>query len=114
MRITEIYQTTEYLKATDLQKPAKVTISDATLKTFRDQKTGESVRKIVLRFERARKVFVLNLTQARAVAFALGTDETDQWIGKDIVLSAGVAHNGQPTIQVSAAVEAASGDNPFT
>ena len=113
MNVNDIYPQTEYLKATDLLKPVRVKIADATVKTFTDQKTQEAQRKIVLTFERAKKVFALNKTQARGVAAALGSEDIADWPGREVVLSAGTAHTGQATINVSPVVTATEGDNPF-
>lgn len=114
MRVGDIYPTTEYLKAADLTSAKRVRIAEATVKTFTDQKTQETQRKIVLRFERATKVFALNKTQAKSVALAVGSDDISQWPGREVTLSAGVAHNGQQTVIVSPVVTAETGiDNPF-
>lgn len=114
MKVTDIYPATEYLKASDLQRPVKVRIASATVRTFTDQKTQEEQRKIVLSFEKATKVMTLNKTQGLSVAAAVGSDEIEHWPGKEIILSAGIAHNGQGTIIVSPVVTApADEDNPF-
>lgn len=114
MKVNDIYPQTEYLKATDLGKPVRVKIADASVKTFTDQKTQEAQRKIVLTFERATKVFALNKTQARGIAAAVGSEDIADWPGRELVLSAAMAHNGQPTINVSPVVTDDTGDNPFT
>jgi len=112
MKIGDIYET--YLRAADLQKPVQVQISEVTVKTFKDQKSGDEQRKIVLSFEHAKKTMVLNKTQAKAVAAAVGSDEIEHWPGRALVLSAGTAPTGQSTVMVSPVVAApAAGDNPF-
>jgi hypothetical protein len=112
MKIGDIYET--YLRAADLQKPVQVQISEVTIRTFKDQGTGDTRRKVVLAFFGARKTMVLNKTQARAVAAAVGTDEIEQWLSRSLVLSPGKAVNGQPTILVGPVVTApAAGGNPF-
>jgi len=115
MKVTDVYPQTDYLKASDLLKPVRVKITEAAVKTFTDQKTQEAQRKIVLSFDRATKVFALNKTQAKATALAVGSEDIADWPGRELVLSAAVASNGQPTINVSPVVTAgATEDNPFT
>ena len=112
MKVSDVYET--YLRAADLQKPVQVQISEVAIKTFNDQKTGEEQRKIVLHFAGAKKTMVLNKTQARAVAAAVGSDDLDGWPGRAVVLSAGTALNGQSTVMVSPVVAApAAGGDPL-
>lgn len=114
MKVDDIYPKTEYLKASDLTRPVKVKISEVVVRTFTDQKTKEEQRKIVLIFERATKVMACNVTQARSVEMATGVDDIDRWPGNEVVLSPGIAANGQQTIIVSPAVTAESSEgNPF-
>lgn len=105
MRIDEIYAS-PFLKAADIAKPVRVRIARCELGEFADQKTGELQQRIVLHFDKARKALVLNKSQAYSAAGALG-NETDSWVGREIVLSAGLAPSGQPTIVISAAVDRA-------
>lgn len=60
----------------------------------------------VLTFESAQKRLVLNKTQAQAMAQITKTEVVSAWAGKRIMLSPGRAHNGKPTIVISAAPEA--------
>lgn len=114
MKVNEVYPQTQYLKADDLPKPVKVKIATVSVRLFTDQKSGEEQKRIVLTFEKATKVMTCNRTQAYSVASALSTDDTDKWPGREIVLSAGIAHNGHGTIIVSPVVTTeASADNPF-
>jgi hypothetical protein len=78
MHIDQLYPS-KFLRAADLNgKPLRVTI--AGLK--REDIGGE--QKVVLSFT-DEKSLILNKTNARAIAKALG-DETRGWAGKDIVL----------------------------
>lgn len=114
MKVNEVYPQTTYLKADDLQKPVKVKIATVTVRTFTDQKTNEEQKRIVLSFDKATRVMTCNRTQAYSVTSALGTDDTDQWPGREIILSAGLAHNGYATIIVSPVVtDNGEPDNPF-
>jgi hypothetical protein len=79
MLIDQLYPS-RFLKCSDLNgKPLRVTI--AGLK--REDVGGE--QKVVLSFVNGTKQLILNKTNARAIAKALG-DETRGWAGKDIVL----------------------------
>ena len=112
MKVSDIYEV--YLRSTDLLKPVQVQIAEVTIKTFKDQRTAEESKKIVLHFAGARKTMVLNRTQAKAMAAAVGTDEIEHWPGRAVVLSAGTALNGQATILVSPVVTApAAGADPL-
>jgi hypothetical protein len=78
MHIDQLYPS-KFLRAADLNgKPLRVTI--AGLK--REDIGGE--QKVILSFTDS-KSLILNKTNARAIAKALG-DETRGWAGKDIVL----------------------------
>jgi hypothetical protein len=79
MHIDQLYPS-KFLRAADLNgRPLRVTI--AGLK--REDIGGE--RKVVLAFTNDTKSLILNKTNGRAIAKALG-DETRGWAGKDIVL----------------------------
>jgi hypothetical protein len=113
MKVSDVYQG-DYLKAADLQRPVRVTIREVAIKVFKDQQTQEEQRKIVLGFVGAKKEMVLNKTQAKAIAAAVGTDTIDEWAGKAIILSATTAHTGAATILVSPLVtEQENGGDPL-
>lgn len=81
MHIDQLYPS-RFLRAADLNgKPLRVTI--AGLK--REDIGGE--QKVVLSFTDGSKDLILNKTNGRAIAKALG-DETSAWPGKDIILVA--------------------------
>jgi hypothetical protein len=78
MHIDQLYPS-KFLRAADLNgRPRRVTI--AGLK--REDISGE--QKVILAFT-DEKSLILNKTNARAIAKALG-DETRAWAGKDIIL----------------------------
>ena len=71
-----------FLNAQDLRgRPVRVTIERVEPVRFRDGTT-----KLVLSFEGARKQLALNKTNLRAVIVALGTSETDEWVGQRLTL----------------------------
>jgi hypothetical protein len=79
MRISGAFPS-EYLKAADLQgRQVTVKISRVEMKDI-----GEEV-KPVLYLEGKDKGLVLNKTNANSISAAYG-DETDEWIGQEIVL----------------------------
>ena len=84
MNINDTFpSTSNFLKKEDLPKPAKVKISNVDLMEF-DQ-DGKKQRKLILEFEGKEKKLACNKTNARTIGSMLG-DETDNWIGKEIVL----------------------------
>ena len=81
MNVDQLFPS-KFLRAADLNgQPLRVTI--AGLK--REDIGGES--KIILTFANGTKALILNKTNARGIAKALGA-ETREWAGKDIVLVA--------------------------
>ena len=117
MKASDLYSS-PFLKAGDLQKPIQVTISEIEIAEFTDQKTQQAQKRAVLSFAGAKKKLVLNRTQAGALMAAYG-DELGAWPGRRVILAPGTAHNGQPTVIVSAVPDApqedAAGDtgSPF-
>ncbi|TXH52982.1 MAG: hypothetical protein E6Q97_14245 [Desulfurellales bacterium] len=81
----------------------ELVIKAVTVEQVHDRQTNQKVNKMVVSFAEAKKRFIVNKTQAFALAALCGSDETEQWIGKRIALRAGKAHNGKPTIVVEAA-----------
>jgi len=83
-----------------------LTIREVTIEQVRDKfGGGDMVHKGVVWFERAEKGLVLNHTQASAIAAICKSETFTDWVGKRIMLSAGRAHNGKPTIVVTAVKE---------
>lgn len=103
MRASELYGS-PFLKATDLQKPIKLTIAELDIGEFTDQKTQQAQKRVILAFAGAKKRLVLNKTQANALIAAYG-DELGGWPGRQVILAPGAAPNGQPTVMLSAVPE---------
>ena len=76
------------LSAKDLIKPVRVTISGWEAMEFKDN-DGKMVERTVLMFEGKEKGMVLNVTRGSQVASNLGTEEMDDWVGKQIILQKG-------------------------
>jgi len=75
------------LSAKDLIKPVRVTISRWEMMEFDND--GKKVEKVVIFFEGKDKGVVLNQTRGLQIAMNLGTEEMDEWSGKQIILEKG-------------------------
>jgi len=75
------------LSAKDLDKPVRVTIQRWEKQEFDND--GKKVEKVVLFFEGAEKGMVLNYTRNDQIALNLGSDDMDDWMGKQIILEKG-------------------------
>lgn len=84
MKLSEMYPS-KYLRGADLSAPVKVTIAKIQPERLYTPGVGE-VDGWVLYCERASKGVVLSKGLALSIAQALGADDTDEWIGKQIVL----------------------------
>jgi len=85
MNVNEVLSDGKWLKAPDLKgRKVKVRISDWSTEDFK-QMNGTTRKQIVLSFHGAEKQLGLNVTNARMIASMHG-DETDGWIGKEIIL----------------------------
>ena len=100
--VSEIYPS-EWLKAADLAgRAVTVTIASVEVRSF-DARSGKEEKKLVVSFTGAQKRLVCNVTQARAIAAAAGSDDTDNWPGTRIQLRPDRTKQNQDTITVSAA-----------
>jgi len=81
MKLNEVFPS-KYVKADDLQgKEVPVVISGVSMEQLGDD------RKLVLQFQGRSKGMVTNKTNAGRIAYLYG-DDTDDWIGKEIILAA--------------------------
>ena len=87
----------KYLKKSDVEPPIKVTITHLNQENLAMQGQPEEL-KWILNFT-AGKPLVLNSTNSQLIANALGSQETDDWKGKEIVLfnDPNVSFGGQLT-----------------
>lgn len=75
----------KFLKAVDLKgRKTTLRIESYTVEDFKDMRGG-SKRQIVLKFRGAEKVLGLNKINTKMIASMYG-DETDNWIGREIIL----------------------------
>lgn len=86
MKVSDMFPS-KYLSASDLRgREVAVTIARIADDKMRDPKTGREISKPVVYFERKKKGMVLNKTNAFTIAEILGEEDTDKWIGREIVL----------------------------
>jgi len=77
----------DYLKASDLNgKSVNVTIESVEMVDMGKGRDKES--KLLIRFVGKQKGLVCNKTNAGTIEKITGTDETDDWVGKNITLCA--------------------------
>lgn len=84
MNINQMMPST-YLKKEDVMQPALVTIRRFTQENLAQQNAPEEL-KWIMHFAEFDKGLVMNPTNLQLAALALGSEETDHWIGKQIVL----------------------------
>ena len=81
MKVNDLFRSKKSLAAADLGgKAVRVTIESVSSQKFDE---GE---KPILHFIGKEKTLVLNRINAYAIANAVGTDESDEWVGWSIVL----------------------------
>jgi len=74
-----------YLKKEDVPTPALVTIRRFTHENLAQDGQPEE-KKWVMHFEEFDRGLVMNPTNLQLAAIAIGSDETDEWVGRQIVL----------------------------
>jgi hypothetical protein len=75
----------KYLKAEDLKgNPVVLTIKGSDMETLKDPKTGRDQEKLVLSFDRTKKLLPLNMTNFDAVVEVTREENSDRWIGHRI------------------------------
>lgn len=97
--VSDVYPS-PWLRAEDLSSQARtVRVLAVDVQGFR-QRDGSTQNKIVVAFERASKKLICNVTQARAFAEIAKSEEIDDWLGVQVVLTAVRVANGKLTIVV--------------
>lgn len=100
--VSELFPS-KYVRAADLGgRPRVVVVAAVFVEEFR-QRDGSRARRPVLRFRGATKAMILNKTQALALAEITGSEVIEEWVGHRVMLTPGVASNGQPTIVIQRA-----------
>ena len=107
----------QYLKQEDVPDPVIVTIASA-----KEESLSENERsKLILHFKEHEKGLVCNVTNINMLIGILASDDSDEWVGKRVVLYAdpNVMYAGKRVggIRVRAAsheeLELADGNTPF-
>lgn len=75
-----------FLRGADLKKPVKVIIREVAQQKMYSPSAQRYTEKWVLHFRNATKGLVLNVTNAKKIAEIAGSENSDDWIGKRIVL----------------------------
>lgn len=97
MKVSDVFQS-KYLKCADLDGAEMlVVIEKVDLVTFKERDGRDKIQPLLF-FQNVEKPFGCNITNARTIEHLLGTDEMDDWIGKEIVLypSVTTASDGKP------------------
>jgi hypothetical protein len=78
------YFKSDYFKASDFPSPRLLVVASVS-----EEEIGPSKdQKLVVHFEKEEQAFVLNQTNAKAIATIAGTDDLDEWPGTEVVLFA--------------------------
>ncbi len=86
MNISQLYPR-KYATGEDLKgKPVKVTIARVTVEKMRPNPASPEVEKPVLYVESGQRGIVLSRTLATQIAGILQADDTNDWLGKQVVL----------------------------
>jgi hypothetical protein len=98
-RVSEMYPS-EWLKFAALTEGDQtLTIEKVSETVFEDQKTGKRKPQIVLHFREIDQKLSLGVGNANTLAQTFG-DDTDDWVGKRIVVGCATANNGTDYVQV--------------
>jgi len=97
----------KWLRADDLTKPVRVTIESVEVQTVRQRDGSDKLAPIVA-FKGCYKRLIANRTQCHSIMDVVGSERFSDWPGHTVILSAGKAPNGKPTIAISAAQAQAS------
>ena len=103
-----------YLKAEDLPKGKKVRVK---IDTVVMEKVGDG-EKPVMYFDGKEKGFVLNVTNSSIITEVVGSEDTDEWLGRYILLySTTTSYQGKPCpcirVDVPQPVDEEEADPPF-
>lgn len=76
----------QYLKAKDVRKDTKATIASAEVVKFKDEERGGERESLVVFFKEIDQGVVLCKASLSQLIELTGSDETDEWIGKKVVM----------------------------
>lgn len=90
-----------YLKAADLRgRAVPVIIANASVVDVFNPRARKNVPSLAVRFVGKSLTFLVNKTQAVAIANATGTNDYTKWAGHHIVLAPAIAPTGAATIAI--------------
>lgn len=86
MKLSEMFPS-RYLAPQDLRgREVPVIIRGVEYDEMRDPRSGKRISKPVVYFEKKTKGLVLNKTNAFAIGEIVGSEDTRDWLGREIVL----------------------------
>ena len=86
MKLSEMYPS-RFVRGVDLQgKSVTVTIAKVQLESMRPNPQSPEIQKFVLYPAEGKKGIVLSKTLANQIARAVGSEETDEWVGQKVTL----------------------------
>ncbi len=104
-KINSVYPE-KWLKAKHLQgKSVRVRVSAASVESLFNPGTKKNERRFVLDFEGKKLRLILSKTMAFAMEAITGSDDSDGWLGWDVLLSP-TTIQGHETVQINLATEA--------
>lgn len=111
MKLNEAYPS-KYLTAEDLMdRDHTLTIADVSCEDI--GQGAQKSRKLVITFAGKKKQFVVNKTNAKTIEKVLGSDETDDWIGKQITIGPReVEFQGDMILSIRVSLRTAGKGNP--
>jgi hypothetical protein len=88
MHISE-FDNSEFVRKEDLDKPELITITDVEQRMMTNRDTGKEQKKCVLHFKepiKGKTAFIVNKTNRLSIARIVGSLDTDNWKGREVVL----------------------------
>jgi len=76
----------KYATGSDLEGPVTLSIARVQPEKMRPTPQSPEVQKWVIYFNGAQKGVVLSRTLAEQISLAVGSDDTDHWIGREVTL----------------------------
>lgn len=98
--VSELYPP-KWVRVEDLQgRPATVIIAAVSVEDLRSFGSTDREPRAILSFEGKTRRLILNQTQCKQVAQALGSEAFADWVGKRLQLIPTIAPNKKPTIGI--------------
>ena len=91
---------TFYLEPENIPAPVTVKIESVHAEEIFNPRLKRNEKRLVAKFEKARRVLPLNKTQVAALIDIANTDDFTLWAGHTVILSKARASNGKDTIEI--------------